>query len=105
MEEPVAPVSYTHLDVYKRQPQSKLCGGCAFQHMDYQEECRLKAERVRQALNRLGGEALKTMDLLPAPETRRYRNKAQYPVAQEKQRAMAGFYREGTHQVVSCRCV
>lgn len=51
-------------------PQSKLCGGCAFQHMDYQEECRLKAERVRQALNRLGGEALKTMDLLPAPETR-----------------------------------
>ncbi len=70
--------------------------------MDYQEECRLKAERVRQALNRLGGEALKTMDLLPAPETRRYRNKAQYPVAQEKQRAMAGFYREGTHQVVSC---
>lgn len=83
-------------------PQSKLCGGCAFQHMDYQEECRLKAERVRQALNRLGGEALETMDLLPAPETRRYRNKAQYPVAQEKQRAMAGFYREGTHQVVSC---
>ena len=83
-------------------PQSKLCGGCAFQHMYYQEECRLKAERVRQALNRLGGEALKTMDLLPAPETRRYRNKAQYPVAQEKQRAMAGFYREGTHQVVSC---
>lgn len=83
-------------------PQSKLCGGCAFQHMDYQEECRLKAERVRQALNRLGGEALKTMDLLPAPETRRYRNKVQYPVAQEKQRAMAGFYREGTHQVVSC---
>ena len=83
-------------------PQSKLCGGCAFQHMDYQEECRLKAERVRQALNRLGGEALKTMDLLPAPETRRYRNKAQYPVAQEKQRAMAGFYREGPHQVVSC---
>lgn len=83
-------------------PQSKLCGGCAFQHMDYQEECRLKAERVRQALNRLGGEALEAMDLLPAPETRGYRNKAQYPVAQEKQRAIAGFYREGTHQVVSC---
>lgn len=61
-----------------------------------------KGRTVRQALNRLGGEALKTMDLLPAPETRRYRNKAQYPVAQEKQRAMAGFYREGTHQVVSC---
>lgn len=85
--------------------QSKLCGGCAFQHVDYQEECRLKAERVRQALNRLAGETLESVDILPAPEIFHYRNKAQYPVSQEKHRAVAGFYREGTHQVVSCpRC-
>ena len=83
-------------------PQSKLCGGCAFQHMDYQEECRLKAERVRQALNRLGGEALEEVPILPAPEIFHYRNKAQYPVAPGKGRAVAGFYRAGTHQVVAC---
>ena len=35
-------------------PVAKLCGGCAFWHMDYEEECRMKAERVRQALNRIG---------------------------------------------------
>ena len=32
-------------------PVAKLCGGCDFRHMDYVEECRLKSERVRQALN------------------------------------------------------
>ena len=37
---------------------AKLCGGCDFHHMDYAEEIRLKAERVRQCLNRLGGENL-----------------------------------------------
>ena len=30
-------------------PVAKLCGGCTFWHMDYEEECRLKAERVRIA--------------------------------------------------------
>ena len=70
--------------------------------MDYQEECRLKAERVRQALNRLGGEALEEVPILPAPEIFHYRNKAQYPVAPGKGRAVAGFYRAGTHQVVAC---
>ena len=28
-------------------PVAKLCGGCDFWHMDYAEETRLKAERVR----------------------------------------------------------
>ncbi len=36
-------------------PNAKLCGGCCFWHMDYAEECRLKAQRVRDALRRIGG--------------------------------------------------
>ena len=39
-------------------PVAKLCGGCNFHHMDYEEETRLKAERVRTCLNRIGGESL-----------------------------------------------
>lgn len=86
-------------------PKGKACGGCAFQHMDYEEECRLKAERVRQAMNRLGGQSLFHVDILPAPEQKAYRNKAVYPVAMAKNRAVAGFYKEGTHEVISCpRC-
>ena len=81
-------------------PVAKLCGGCDFHHMDYAEELRLKAERVRQCLNRLGGENLERVDILAAPETAGYRNKAQYPVSGKNGRAYAGFFKAGTHQVI-----
>ncbi len=87
-------------------PVAKLCGGCDFWHMDYEEECRLKADRVRQALNRIGGESLEEIPLLAAPTCYGYRNKAQYPVSGKKNKAYAGFFRAGTHQVVeNDRCL
>ena len=50
-------------------PVAKLCGGCDFRHMDYAEECRLKSERVRQALNRIGGQNLPLVALTTAAVT------------------------------------
>ena len=79
---------------------AKLCGGCAFHHMDYEEESRMKAERVRTCLNRIGGENLEKVEILSAPTCEGYRNKAQYPVSSRKGKAYAGFFRQGTHQVV-----
>ena len=84
-------------------PISASCGGCDFHHMDYAEETRLKAERVRQALNRIGGESFTEMPILAAPTCEGYRNKAQYPVANRKDRAYAGFFKAGTHEVVENR--
>ena len=81
-------------------PVAKLCGGCDFWHMDYEEETRMKAERVRNALNRIGGESLEELPILSAPVCHSYRNKAQYPVASKKGRVYAGFFKAGTHQVV-----
>ena len=81
-------------------PVAKLCGGCDFHHMDYAEETRLKAQRVRDCLNRLGGENFDEIPILSAPDCACYRNKAQYPVAQQKGRAYAGFFKAGTHQVI-----
>ena len=87
-------------------PVAKLCGGCDFWHMDYEEETRLKAERVRTCLNRLGGEKLQGMPILSAPTCYGYRNKAQYPVASQKGRVFAGFFKAGTHSVVeNDRCL
>ena len=87
-------------------PVAKLCGGCDFWHMDYQEESRLKAERVRAALNRIGGESLEQLPILAAPDCHSYRNKAQYPVSSKKGKVFAGFFRAGTHQVVeNDRCL
>ena len=81
-------------------PVAKLCGGCAFHHMDYEEETRMKAERVRSCLNRIGGEQLEKVEILSAPTCEGYRNKAQYPVSAKKGKTYAGFFRQGTHQVV-----
>ena len=85
---------------------AKLCGGCDFWHMDYEEETRLKGDRVRQALNRIGGEELEEISILRAPSCYGYRNKAQYPVSSHKGRVFAGFYKAGTHTVVeNNRCL
>ena len=87
-------------------PVAKLCGGCDFWHMDYEAEQQLKADRVRQALNRIGGEALETMPILSAPTCYGYRNKAQYPVTSRNGRVCAGFFKAGTHQVIeNARCL
>ena len=87
-------------------PVAKLCGGCDFHHMDYEEESRLKMERVRACLNRMAGENLESIPMHPAPDTTCYRNKAQYPVSQHKGRAYAGFFKAGTHQVIeNDRCL
>ncbi len=87
-------------------PVAKLCGGCAFHHMDYEEESRMKAQRVRTCLNRIGGENLESMPILAAPTCEGYRNKAQYPVSVKKGKAIAGFFRAGSHDVVeNQRCL
>ena len=87
-------------------PVAKLCGGCDFWHMDYEEETRLKAERVKTCLNRLAGEELEKVEILSAPTCHGYRNKAQYPVSSKKGRAFAGFFKAGTHEVVeNQRCL
>ena len=87
-------------------PVAKLCGGCAFHHMDYEEETRMKAERVRSCLNRIGGENLEEVPILAAPACEGYRNKAQYPVAAKKGKAYAGFFRARSHDVVeNQRCM
>ena len=86
-------------------PVAKLCGGCDFHHMDYEEESRLKAHRVLSCLNRIGGENLTEMPILAAPTTEGYRNKAQYPVASHKNKAFAGFFRRPrSYPLFQCGC-
>ena len=87
-------------------PVAKLCGGCDFWHMDYEEESSLKADRVKNCLNRMGGENLEQVPILAAPTCYGYRNKAQYPVSVKKGKGIAGFFKAGTHEVVeNKRCL
>ena len=81
-------------------PYEKKCGGCQFWHMDYEEECALKAQRVADALTRIGDVDCPKLPILGAERTEGYRNKAIFPVQQQKGSPVAGFYREKTHTVV-----
>lgn len=92
--------------VNRRCPYAKQCGGCAFWHMDYETECGIKRQRVLDALNRLGGQALETVEITGAPTCEGYRNKAQFPVAPAKNGAAAGFFKKGTHDLIPIdRCL
>lgn len=73
------------------------CGGCSFRHMNYAEELEAKRIRVEDALHRIGGLSLEVPVILGAREIRRYRNKAQYPVAAGPS---IGFYRARSHDVI-----
>lgn len=81
-------------------PVAKRCGGCDFWHLTYEAECRIKAQRVTDALNRLGGQSIETVPITPAATCEGYRNKAQYPLSPGKDGATAGFYQKGTHTVI-----
>lgn len=84
----------------------KRCGGCDFWHMDYQEELRLKAQRVRDALTRIGGIDPGEVSIVGAESCCGYRNKAQYPVAPGANGPVAGFYQARSHNVLPVeRCL
>jgi 23S rRNA (uracil1939-C5)-methyltransferase len=130
-------------------PDAKLCGGCQLHHMDYTEELNFKAQKVTDALNRIGNQSIPVVAItgangmqnakckmqnegtvlvgggaldapLAAPtacgmqsvkckmqnnvatlaEIYAYRNKAQYPVAEQGGKPVAGFYKNRTHEVI-----
>lgn len=77
-------------------PYAKQCGGCDFWHITYEAECEIKRQRVLDALNRIGGQDLETLEITGAKTCVGYRNKVQFPVA----KGNAGFYKKGTHDLI-----
>lgn len=79
------------------------CGGCAALHMDYALELQFKLGKVNDALQRIGGLALRAERIMPAPSREGYRNKAIYNFAPGP---VCGFYRSRSHDVVATpRCL
>ena len=80
-------------------PYFPRCGGCTYRHIRYEEELRLKKQRVQDNLSRIGGSDVTVEEILGARDTLRYRNKAQYPVSKD---GAVGFYRARTHEAIEC---
>lgn len=79
----------------------KQCGGCVFQHVTYEAELRIKEKTVQDAFTRIGKLSPEFLPILGGQQRTRYRNKAQYPFALDKDgKAVLGFFARRSHRVI-----
>ncbi len=81
------------------------CGGCQWQHIDYQAQLKHKEGLVRQSLKHIGGikggeDLVETICGAEAGADLHYRNKAQFPVQYVDGKFLAGYYGRGSHDLI-----
>jgi 23S rRNA (uracil1939-C5)-methyltransferase len=73
------------------------CGGCAYQHLSYEEQLRLKARQVEETLRRVGHFATPPMrPIVAAPEPYAYRNR----IRVHAEAGVVGFYAHASHILI-----
>jgi 23S rRNA (uracil1939-C5)-methyltransferase len=73
------------------------CGGCAYQHADYELQLEIKTSQVVDLLRRIGGMADVTVQpMLASPQQWGYRNR----LSVHTDRGDVGFYHRKSHQLV-----
>ncbi|MBQ5910655.1 MAG: 23S rRNA (uracil(1939)-C(5))-methyltransferase RlmD [Clostridia bacterium] len=75
------------------------CGGCVYRHISYEEELNIKQKSVEDAIKRIGKTDLNAMPIVSNGRAYGYRNKAQYPVAED---GSVGFYANHSHRIIKC---
>ncbi len=80
---------------------SGKCGGCSFQHITYEAECKFKKDAINAAFERIGKLRLRLSDFHPASSVYSYRNKAVYPVSTDSSgKLICGFYAKKSHRII-----
>ena len=75
------------------------CGGCTLRHIQYEHEAELKQNRVTQTMQRIGKVDFCSRPIICADSPNRYRNKALYPISQDRE---IGFFSRHSHRVIPC---
>ncbi|MDO4283625.1 MAG: 23S rRNA (uracil(1939)-C(5))-methyltransferase RlmD [Clostridia bacterium] len=77
------------------------CGGCSCQHIEYNEQLKLKREIVENALAKQNVSVQKINHTIGMGIPMYYRNKVQYPVRRNlKEETKIGFYLKRSHAIV-----
>lgn len=79
------------------------CGGCVWRHINYDEECRIKEQKVIDAVQRIGGvDNVVFKPIIQNDNIFRYRNKAQLPIGFDGDKVVVGFYAFHSHRIIDC---
>lgn len=83
----------------------KICGSCQMGFIDYDYQLELKRQIVEDAIHKIGGINIEIPMPIPSPQTKGYRHKIQYPIAQTKvsKRLLAGYYKSRSHEIVNIK--
>ena len=83
-------------------PYFGQCGGCAYQHIDYQHQLAIKWRQVREALQRIGKlKDVPMRPIIPSPLPYAYRNR----ITVHAQDGVIGFFRRDSHRLIDIeRC-
>ena len=79
------------------------CGGCLWQHVDYDYQIEAKQNQILQALERIGGFNQPRIDsMIQVAGALGYRNKATYPIRRSPTgQVQAGYYQKGSHLLIN----
>ena len=83
-------------------PYFGRCGGCAYQHIDYEHQLAIKWRQVRDALQRIGKlKDVPMRPIVPSPRQYAYRNR----ITVHAQDGVIGFFRRDSHRLIDIeRC-
>src|SRR5438552_2163495 len=83
-------------------PYFGRCGGCAYQHIDYEHQLEIKWRQVRDVLQRIGKLKDPPMrPIIPSPRQYGYRNR----ITVHAQDGIVGFFRRDSHRLIDIeRC-
>ena len=83
-------------------PYFGRCGGCSYQHIDYEHQLAIKWRQVRDVLQRIGKfKDIPMRPIIPSPISYAYRNR----ITVHAQNGVIGFFRRDSHRLIDIeRC-
>lgn len=80
------------------------CSSCAYKSINYSHELEIKKSDVASAFAKAGMHDVKIAEVVASPKEAEYRNKAQYPIAMNKNGDyVIGFYAPKSHRVTDAQ--
>jgi 23S rRNA (uracil1939-C5)-methyltransferase len=85
-------------------PHYTYCGGCGYQHVNYQRELELKRQVVENALQHIGRLHIPVYPVIGMEQASGYRNKVVWHCQPFRGQLRLGYYREKSNDLIPINC-